>query len=327
VNIPISPGSRVAAGTCTPPGRAPKVKGLSRAQRRATAVRRLRGWRHGTQLAVAVLIVVAAVQHQLGKAEGAPSTDALCPFGGIETFFTWVTTGQLVSKTHPSNLILGAAVLVSILLAGNAFCGWICPFGAVQDVLSWVRRRLHLPTWTVPARLDAVLRYGRYAVLAAILVATAATAKLEFAAYDPYVTLFSLHWIFEPDLATMWPGLLVLAIVVAGSLVVDRFWCRYLCPAGAVFAVLGHLSFLRIRRTASACTDCNLCVAPCPVGIDVAKADPTVSTDCIGCLECVANCTFSGALEVSGPRFLTRTITTRATAETGAAKDPVEVTS
>ena len=76
-------------------------------------------------------------------------------------------------------------------------------------------------------------------------------------------------------------------VVLAGSLVVDRLWCRYLCPAGAVFAVAGHLSFLRIRRHASACTDCGLCNPPCPVGIDVAHAQ-TVNTDCVGCMESVS---------------------------------------
>ena len=290
----------------TPPGPrndSTRPKRISRAEQRRRSVAQLHHWRHGTQLAVVVLILVAAVRHQLAKESGAPSTDALCPFGGVETLWTWITTGQFVSKIHPSNLILAGAVLVSVLVAGTAFCGWICPFGAVQDLLLKLRNRFHLPTWTPSPRLDRVLRYGRFVVLAVILVASAITAKLEFASYDPYVTLFSLHWIFEPDLAVMWPALTILLVVLAGAVLIDRFWCRYLCPAGAVFAVLGHLSFLRIRRSSSACTSCNLCTRPCPVGIDVAATEHALSTDCVGCLECVATCTFGGALEVSGPTW------------------------
>ncbi|MBK7720853.1 MAG: 4Fe-4S binding protein [Austwickia sp.] len=276
----------------------------SRSQQRRRSVATLRRWRYLSQLAVAVLILVAAVRHQLARESGAPSTDALCPFGGVETLWTWVTTGEFISKVHPSNMILGAAVAVSVLVAGNAFCGWICPFGSLQDLITGLRAKLGVRAWSPSPAVDRVLRAGRYVVLLAVVVASAVTASLIFAHYDPYVTLFSLHWLFEPDLATMWPALVILTVVLIGSVLVDRFWCRYLCPAGAVFAVLGHLSFLRIRRTASACTDCRLCNTPCPVGIDVAGTPSAVSTDCIGCLECVANCTFGGALEVSGPTWV-----------------------
>lgn len=272
---------------------------LTAYQRRMHAVTALHHRRHLVQLAVATLIVVMAIRHHSESGTGAPSVDALCPFGAVETLWTWVTTGAFISKIHPSNLVMGLALLLSVLVAGNAFCGWVCPFGAVQDALTWVRRRLHLPTVTVPARLDRWLRFGRYAVLALVLVMSATTLRLWFADVDPYVNLFGLGWLFEPDLATMWPGLLILALVLAFSLVVERAWCRYLCPLGGALSVLGHLSILRVRRSTTACTGCNLCVQPCPVGIDVAAPVAAVSADCIGCLECVANCPTGGALEVS----------------------------
>lgn len=258
--------------------------------------------RYATQAFFALFILVAAVRHQVAKQNGAPSVDALCPFGAVESLYTWVTTGTMVPKLHPSNMILGIAVVVSVLIAGNAFCGWICPMGTLGDVITGLRKRLGWRPVHVPDRVDRVLRYGRYVVLAAVVIATVQTGRLIFAEYDPYVTLFSLHWIFEPSTALI-PALIITAVVIVGSVLVDRLWCRYLCPAGAVFAVLGHLSFLRIRRSASACTDCGLCNSPCPVGIDVAHAG-TVNTDCVGCMECVATCPFPGALNVTGPTFL-----------------------
>lgn len=277
----------------------PPVRKPSAYLRRVKAITGLHRRRRVVQLAVAVLVVVAAVRHQVVTSGSAASVDALCPFGALETMWTWVTTGAFISKIHPSNLVLGVGLLLAVLVAGNAFCGWICPFGAVQDALQWVKRKLHIPTIAVPPRVDRVLRYGRFVVLAVVLVASATTLELLFAGYDPYFTLFSLHWIFEPDLATMWPALAIVVAVLGASMLVERAWCRYLCPLGGALSLLGHLSFLRIRRTASACTDCNLCNKPCPVGIDVAKAAPTVSADCIGCLECVASCPRAGALEVT----------------------------
>jgi polyferredoxin len=252
--------------------------------------------RHLVQAAMALFVIVVGVRHQLE--EGTPSVDALCPFGGVETLWTWITTGQLISKTHPSNLVLGAGLLIAVILAGNAFCGWICPFGAVQDALTWVRRRLHLPSVEVPERIGKLLGYGRFVVLALVIWMSVTTANLWFAGYDPYVTLFGLHWLFEPNLATMWLAWVILAAIVGLSLVVERAWCRFLCPLGGVLTVLNHVSFLRIRRSATACTDCNLCVKPCPMGIDASKPVKAVSADCIGCLECVAACPFKGALEV-----------------------------
>lgn len=280
-------------------------KKLTRAQQRLRTIGHVKLARHLTQLVIAGLILVWAVRHQLEKNNPPASTDALCPFGAVETLITWVTTGSYITKIHPSNMILGLGVLISVLLVGNAFCGWVCPFGALQDLLAWIRRKAHLPSLTVPPRLDRVLRWGRFVVLAIILYFSATTATLWFAGWDPYVNLFGLHWLFEPNPATMWVGWLVIVVVLGLSLLVERAWCRYLCPAGAVFTVLGHLSLFRIRRSAPTCTSCTLCDKACPVGLDVMGSARAVSTDCVGCLDCVAVCPVRGALNLkAGPTFL-----------------------
>lgn len=275
-------------------------------RRRMRAIRGLHRRRRLVQLGVVVLVVAAAVRHQVETSSGAPSVDALCPFGALETLWTALTAGTFISKTHPSNIVVGVGLLAAALLSGNAFCGWICPFGAVQDALHWVKRKLHLPTLKVPPRVDRVLRHGRYVVLVVVLVASATTLKLVFESYDPYATLFGLSWLFTSDLAARWLALAILVAVLAASMLVERAWCRYLCPLGGALSLLGRFSVLRLRRNASACTDCALCNRPCPVGLDVAKAAPTVSPDCIGCLECVASCPKAGALEVTAALPWTR---------------------
>jgi len=281
--------------------RGPGGRGPTRAQRRARDIARVRRARHLIQAGVAVFLLVVALRHHTGESGSTASMDAVCPFGGVETLVTWATTGELISRTHPSNLILGLAVLVAAVLVGNAFCGWICPFGAVQDALAWLRRRLRLPAVRVPRRADRIMRYGRFVVLGVVVYASVHTARLWFADYDPYATLFGLGWLFEFDPAAMWPALLITGLVLAASLVVDRFWCRYLCPLGAVFSLVGHLSFLRIRRVPSTCTDCRLCDRTCPVGLEPSRARPFVSADCIGCMDCVTTCPVKGALGVDGP--------------------------
>ena len=212
---------------------------LSRAQLRLRGMSRLKGSRRIVQLVFAAWIIVAAVRHGLPSAEEGASVDALCPFGAVETLITWITTGHFISKIHPSNQILGLAVLVATVLVGNVFCGWICPFGAIQDALTWVRKKARLPQLTVPAGWAKRLRWGRFVVLAVVIYFSVSTAKLWFADYDPYVTLFGLRWLFEFNASTMWISPTLLAVILGGSLLVDRFWCRYLCPLGAWYSVLG----------------------------------------------------------------------------------------
>lgn len=164
--------------------------------------------------------------------------------------------------------------------------------------------RLHIPTLPIPRAVDRWLRWGRFVVLAVIIWFSATTAKLWFADYDPYLTAFSLKWLFEFDAGKLAIPFVILGVTVAGSLLVERFWCRYLCPLGAVFAVVGHASVLRIRRSSKVCTDCTLCDRPCPVGIEPSRAKPFASTDCIGCMDCVAACPVPNALTVDGPVLL-----------------------
>jgi len=266
-------------------------------QSRTRVLRRL------TQAAFGLFIIVTSVLHYTVTSTHMASIDAYCPFGGFETLWRWASSdGLFVQMTHRSNLVLALGLVAGVILAGGAFCGWICPFGAFQDLLDWLRKQLRLPEVRVPARLDRVLTYGRYLSLATILVGTILSVKLWFAGWDPYRTLFGLGWIFELNLAENWLAYLVVVVVAGAVLFVPRAWCRYACPLGGAISLLGNLSLLRIRRAESECRGCAVCNKPCPVKIDVAHADPAVSADCIGCLECVAACPHKAALGVTfGP--------------------------
>lgn len=252
-----------------------------------------------TQLAFLGYIVVMAVLHNLATEDGAvPSIDALCPFGGLETLWRYLSSGgQFVPKTHLSNIVLMIGLGVGVVLAGGAFCGWACPFGALQDALTGLRKRLKIEAIEVAPKADRVLRYGRYLILVLVLFQTISTVKLWFADFDPYRTIFSLGWLFEFNLEANWPAYSIALLILVGSFFIERAWCRYLCPLGGAISLLGKLSFLRIRRQADGCKSCNVCERPCPVKLPVATVN-TVSSDCIGCLNCVEACPKPGVLEV-----------------------------
>ena len=110
--------------------------------------------RHAVQLGFTAFIVYTSVAHGTAETDATTaSIDALCPFGGLETVWRWIVTGgQFVSKTHLSNLVLGLGLLIGVLVAGGAFCGWVCPFSALQDLMSWIRRKLRLKEILVPEK-------------------------------------------------------------------------------------------------------------------------------------------------------------------------------
>ncbi len=268
----------------------------------AAARRQRMAWtqriRHLTQAVFAALILYASVVHGLAATDATTaSIDALCPFGGLETAWKYISTGQFVNHTHISNLVLGVALLIGTLVAGGSFCGWVCPFGALQDLLNWIRAKLRIREVMVPVKLDRVLRYGRYLMLGLILYQTITLAKLWFGDWDPYKTIFGLGWLFEFNPVASWLSYTIALVVIGASLFIERAWCRYACPLGGAISLLGNFSLFRIRRTDSACKGCAVCDRPCPVKLPVATTD-TISSNCIGCLACVDACPRPGALEV-----------------------------
>lgn len=235
--------------------------------------------------------------------EGGGSVESFCPFGGYETAWTWLTTGRTVPHTHTANLVLAGIVLVLAVTARGFFCGWICPLGSLQDGLRAVGRRIEqaLPAWRrtrsrLPrrfpwlARVDRLLAWGRYAVLAWALIGAAITGTMVFREVDPWAALIS---IVEFEFST---AFVVLMLVLALSLVVDRPFCRYACPLGAVQGLVAKASPVAIERDAATCLGCDICNDACPMHIPVNTRTRVTDAACIGCLRCVAACPSRDAL-------------------------------
>lgn len=235
-----------------------------------------------------------------GGPTGAASLDAFCPFGAVETFWSWVTTGSFLRNTNTANLVIFAAVLASALLMGRAFCGWMCPLGAVQEWIARLGSRLtgantkkrkpgFLPV-QLPKALDKPLRYVKYFVLATILWSSLEAIFPPLREFCPYRILFGFH--LETPLAIS-----VLVAFVVASLLVERFWCKYLCPLGALLSVTNKIAPIRVTTNDEVCTACGRCGASCPMGIEQRAQDIT-SLECIRCLDCVDTCARPEAVNV-----------------------------
>ena len=134
----------------------------------------------------------------------------------------------------------------------------------------------------MPDKLDRWLRYLRYVVLAWVISMTAVTGVLVFEAYDPYWALFNL-WTGEVALS----GYIVLGVTLAFSLAVERPFCKYACPYGALLGIFNLVRVFGVKRNAPTCTSCRACDRACPMNIRVSGKDGRVRDhQCISCLEC-----------------------------------------
>lgn len=248
--------------------------------------------RRVVQLVFFAFMLSVAINHtldELGRAIpwlSAASIHGLCPFGGVVSIWQYVTTGEFVQKIHEASFILMVMVVMLSVFLGPVFCGWMCPMGTVQEWIGTLGRRLFPKRFNrvVPRRLDRVLRYLRYAMLAWVVIATAGTGVLVFSDYDPYFTMFNL-WSDE----VAWSGVAILALVVALSLIVERPFCKYACPFGALLGVSNTFRVFGIKRRASTCIACSRCDDVCPMNIDVSGVGVVRDHQCISCMKCTSD--------------------------------------
>ncbi len=253
------------------------------------------GWvRRLVQLYFLLFIAKIAVEKAIVGEESTtfvPSPEAYSPFGGFEGLYKFATTsGLFIAHTHWSNLVLFAGVVLMTLVTKSTFCGWICPFGALQEWLGALGRRLGIPRRQLPTRIDRVLRYFKYAVLVWATVGSATVGVMVFRDVDPY------HALVEATAVGFGSSTVVLIGTLVASLFVDRPWCKYACPLGATLGLLGRLSLVKVERDAAGCRDCGLCDRKCPMQVAVSTAGRVASPECNNCLICTEACPH-GALE------------------------------
>lgn len=261
--------------------------------------------RNALQIFFFALIAAISINHTLvEQGNGIPllaaaSVHAVCPFGGVETLYTFITTGTFVQKIHSSSFILMISVFLLSLLFGGVFCGWVCPFGSIQEWVGRFGRRIFKRRYNrfIPYRFDRYLRYLRYLVLVWVLYMTAVTGKLIFSDVDPYYALFNF-WTGEVAIAAY----VILAITLLGSLFVERPWCKYACPYGAVLGLTNLVRVFQIRRSESLCKFDGACSKTCPMNIPVDEMKVIRNHQCIACLKCTSAegiCPVPGTVELA----------------------------
>lgn len=243
------------------------------------------------QMFFLIFIGFIAVNHTLAESgKGIPlfsqaSLHAVCPFGGVESLYTLVTNGEYIRKIHSSSIILMAAVFFITFILGPVFCGWVCPLGSLQEWIGKLGKNIFKKKYNnfIPYNLDSKLRYIRYIFAILILYNTAKAGVLIFLNIDPYYAIFNF-WTGEVAIQ----AIVVLLILSVLSLFIERPWCKYICPYGAVLGIFNTFRLFKIRRNESTCINCNSCSLNCPMNIKVSELSLVRNHQCISCLKCTS---------------------------------------
>jgi ferredoxin-type protein NapH len=208
---------------------------------------------------------------------GCPFAAFGCPIGVLQHF---IIDGQFPLFAIGSLGALG-------IFSARAFCGWACPFGTLHDMLSPTNRRRDVKTknhW-----------FTKYIVLFLALILAWFALDTIFCKFCPSGSLFAAipFRLFYPGFAELglffYIHMFTLASTVFLALLVSRFWCRYLCPLGAIAGAFNKVGILTIQRDKEKCKECNSCLNMCTMGIKKTEEIGT-STDCILCGRCVEAC-------------------------------------
>jgi polyferredoxin len=265
---------------------------------------RARRIRLAVQIFIFVLIAAIAVNHSLEEAGknitffSSASLHAVCPFGGVVSIYQVLAGSGIVHKVHESSFILMIIVFLLAIAFGPVFCGWICPYGSFQEWLGKIGKKLFGKKFNkfIPYKFDKWLRYLRYLMFGWVLYMTIKSGELFFLGMDPYFALYNF-WTGEVAIA----GYIILGATLLLSLFIERPFCKYACPYGAVLGVFNTFRFFKIRRNQNTCTDCKACDNTCPMNIEVSTKNTVLNHQCISCLKCTSEqaCPIPATLELS----------------------------
>ena len=214
-------------------------------------------------------------------------------FAAVGNIVSCIYKGNISWESVKYSVWMLLATVPATVLVGRFFCGFFCSFGAVQDLL-WLgshRLRALFPGKRNLKKADRIFRFAKYAVLFYFIIfiwsgVTAVKTAGPWQVFGQYVSFG--HWPGLKPLLSV--GGVLLLLIFIGSLFVQRFFCRYFCPMGAIYSLISQTSFLKIDKPREECGKCHLCTSKCTMRMDLTKKDRIAGGECISCQKCVSWC-------------------------------------
>lgn len=230
--------------------------------------------------------------------ERPPGIEGFLPISSFMELWLWIRTG-LAPAVHPAGVVLFAFAVGTAFLIKRGFCSWLCPVGFISEILSrlGVKAQVSVKPWKW---IDYPLRSLKYIILAFFVYAIVfmpVNSLLMFIIgdYNLISDVKMLH-LFSFDDRMTWSVIGILALL---TLLVKNFWCRYLCPYGALLGLFSMASPMAVRRNKMTCIDCGLCDEACPAFLKVSELTAVRSAECLSCQQCVAVCPVNDCLQLT----------------------------
>ena len=234
--------------------------------------------------------------------ERPPGVDSFLPISSLMSIYYWILSGTL-HHAHPAGVFILIAVITLSWIFGKSFCSWICPIGTLSEYISdfgdKVQKKLFKKIYKIPRWLDYPLRSLKYLIFGffAYAIFTMSVAALKEFLDGSYNIVSDVKmYSFFADISFF--SIKVLTILFVLSIFIRGFWCRYLCPYGALVGILSLLSFNKIKRNTDTCTNCGKCSLVCPSRIKVDKVQTVISDECTTCMACVDVCPLNETLQL-----------------------------
>jgi len=245
-------------------------------------------------------IFVRQLETDMPASARPPGVEAFLPISALISLKYWITAG-IFNRIHPSALVILLIILSIGLLLKKGFCGWICPIGLLSEYLVGVNRFIFTKQISLNRWIDYLLMSFKYLLLLffmwSIFIGMDANLLVLFI-YSPYNRVADIKMLkFFSNMSQT--TFIVLAALILLSVIVPYFWCRYLCPYGALLGAVSIFSPVKIHRNIDNCIDCRRCTRDCPSSIAVHDKKSIISTECHSCYQCVDSCPKKGTLSMS----------------------------
>jgi len=228
-----------------------------------------------------------------------PGVDGFLPISSMMSLYYTLISGE-IHPAHPAGLFIFLAIVLVSFAFGKAFCSWLCPVGFISELVGDFGKKIFGKDLRVPKFLDYPLRALKYLMLAFFVYSIfflMSRAALKAFLDSPYNIVADIKmYYFFAEISQF--SLIVIAVLLLLSVVIRGFWCRYLCPYGALLGMVSFLSPNKIKRNELNCIDCGKCTKVCPSAIKVDKMKIVLSDECTSCLNCVDVCPVADTLEV-----------------------------
>ncbi|MGF7185784.1 polyferredoxin [Desulfitispora alkaliphila] len=228
-----------------------------------------------------------------------PGVEGFLPISALMSFKLFVTTG-FIDPIHPAALFIFIAILVTSFFFKKGFCSWLCPIGTISEGCNRLGIMLFGRTFKIPKLLDYPLMSLKYLMLGffVFVIFFQMNNFIIYAFlngnYNKIADVKMLYFFTNLSLTAA----IVLSILFLLSILFQNFWCRYLCPYGALLGVISVFSPTKVTRNESSCINCGACDRACGNRVNVSSCQDVSSVECTGCLSCIEACPKEDALKL-----------------------------